>query len=193
MQNGPTRTVERRRRTNLLLLSLLLAAAVVAVAFALVVAPPPSRTTAETVRFVISGSQENMAFSPTNFTVHAGALVTVIITNYDNESHPTPPLAQMVSGTIGGTASYQFSLASRGVSLTQLGATDISHTFSMDFGSWWINVPIPPASTSSNPSVVSFTMSLSTVGTYAWYCDAMCGDLPMTPPGLMAGYVHVVN
>ena len=193
MQKGPAQTADHRRRTSAHLLIIAALGVVASVAVALMVTAAPTRTTTETVRFVISGDQGNMAYSPTNITVHADALVTIIITNYDTQIHSAPPLAQQVSGTAGGVAYYQFSLNAHAQSLGQLASSDISHTFSVDYGSTWLNVPVPPAASPTNPSVTTFTTSFSSIGTYTWYCDAMCGSLPMTPPGEMAGYVHVVK
>ena len=169
--------------------------AVALVVVALLAFPPTSRPGTQTVTLAITpGASPGSvaAYSTSHVAVRAGTVVTFVITNYDPEAAPSPsPMALQVAGTVGNTASYQFAPTSSAVRLAGLGSNDVAHTFSMDFGSFILNVPIPPAHAAGMPSVVTFQVAFSTVGSFAWYCDVPCGTMPMMAPGPMGGFVEV--
>lgn len=190
MEAGPSRA---RAMTILGGAAVVMTLVLVVIALVPVSSPSPQAPKREvTIDMTISpGNGGEAVFSPANVTVPSGVLVRFVVTNFDSTTHAAPPLAQSVSGTEGGTASYQTGPASSPTSLQGLAATDISHTFSIDFGSHVLNVPVSPADGPGNPSVVIFETTFSASGTLVWYCDALCGDLPMEPPGSMAGFVTV--
>ncbi len=115
-------------------------------------------------------------FSPANFSVSPGKVI-VTITDEDSAMAWTACTCT-VSGTVGGTESIN------GTPAVNVNDANVAHTFTVP--TLGINVLSP------GQSVVSFTLDLSTPGTYVWICEAPCGqgtDGYTSPPMGLAGYM----
>lgn len=121
-----------------------------------------------------------------------GRLVRIVIINHDpgTDSLLTPS-ANSVTGTLNdqmqlfeGTSVPSADITSgTGSSVcSQLGGSDISHTFTTSTG---LNIPIAPNSTE-----VTYTY-FNTPGTISWGCMCECGQFSMSTPGWMMGEIVV--
>ncbi|HYM38514.1 MAG TPA: hypothetical protein VEY12_00010 [Thermoplasmata archaeon] len=130
-------------------------------------------------------------YFPANFTIPANVPVLITITNYDNGTNVVPAAFAKVTGTVDGTETITNATAS-GVAVTSIPATRVTHTFTLVAAPYNINAPIPAAQ-GTHPTVVSFTVVLTTPGQYTWHCMAPCDMDAMMTPGFMMGTVTVVN
>lgn len=130
-------------------------------------------------------------YFPANFTVPAHELVVVTITNFDNGTNVVPQGAATVRGTVGGVAYLQVAGSSAKHSYSQLAPNKVVHTFSMAQAPYDLNVPLPSATSLSEPTVVTFDAYFNQSGTFAWNCLAPCDMNSMMTSGLMTGTVTV--
>lgn len=156
---------------------------------------PPAVTTSGTEHLYLSIAYDPYTgldkYFPANFTVPANVPVVITITNYDNGTNAVPAAFSQVLGTVGGTESVTNATAS-GVALTSVPVDRITHTFTLDTSPYNINVPIPAAQ-DTTPTVVTFTVVLTTTGQFVWRCMAPCDMSAMKTPGFMMGTVTVVG
>lgn len=125
-------------------------------------------------------SRGTFDYSSAALSVPAGVRVVFTITNYDPSVARVPTSSDaQVLGTIGNT----ISVASAGhtMSMTVVPTTDISHTFTISSGGLHLNVPVPPAASSTSPTEVTFSAVFPVTGTFEWGCVVLCG-----PDGTMA-------
>jgi len=129
-------------------------------------------------------------YSSTSLVVPANTYVTVTITNFDpGTAMLAVPWDNHVIGTVGG--SEQVASGSAPTTVSALSVADISHTFTM-FGAFYnLSVPIPPAVSADQPTVVTFTVEFSTPGIYDWGCMAYCGT--MSPLEKMSGTLDITG
>lgn len=119
-------------------------------------------------------------YSPANFTVPTGE---VVFTIYDFDSPVTWDGCQCnVTGTVGNVETVN------GTAVSQLPSANVAHTFSV--GALGLNVLSPGNVT------VSFTVDLTSPGSYAWICLDPCGadgysGAPMGVSGFMSGTMTV--
>jgi len=126
-------------------------------------------------------------FTPGDFTLPAGADVTVTITSFDDGAAAVPAQYGKVSGTVGGVETVN------GQSEAQVPVAQVAHTFTISALN--LNVPIPVAASTQNPTVVTFAFHTPKSGVDAWQCYAPCGSGgsgwggPMATDGYMTGKV----
>jgi hypothetical protein len=142
-------------------------------------------------------------YYPANVSVPVNQPVVVTILNYDpGINNVTAPYGQVI-GTIGGSASYNFSNGAASFTGTSLSNGQISHTFTIVYpgaastlevasGTPLLSVPIPPSPNGIDASTTTFTMEFSTTGHLVWTCLAPCDPYSMETPGFMIGSVQVV-
>jgi hypothetical protein len=135
-------------------------------------APSPRAQVQVELTIVQNATSGAYQFSPQTIRVPAGALVEMRITNYDPMNHSVEPIYCDVTGTTdgmmdawGGGMGSMMSQRMRGLPPGAIG-----HTFSIQGPGYDLNVPIPPASSSGAPSVVTF--SFVSHGSTAWSCMA---------------------
>jgi len=127
-------------------------------------------------------------FSTTSLQVPLNTKVTFTITNYDRGTAMLAvPWDNHVVGTVGGTE--QVTQGASSVTVSALSPEQISHTFTMFNAFYNVSVPIPPAAANGQPAVVTFSLVLTTPGTFAWGCVAYCGT--MNPLEKMAGTMDI--
>jgi len=144
-----------------------------------------------------AGPQKNWpAFEPSSFSLPAGQLVTISVTNRDGATALPAALGAhaKVTGVVGGVekvvpieAVHPYAAKSESRSMTAINLSVVSHTFSIP--SLGINVPIA-ANTRT-----TFEIRIAKAGNYSWLCFDPCGTgligygAPMGRAGLMAGTV----
>jgi len=144
------------------------------------------------------------AYSPSNeFSVPAGAYVTVVWHQYDSGGAVNNPYFAQVHGTIGGTETVN------GKTVTGVDANNMAHTFTVrpapgTASDFFLSVPSPVSSLGDNATntagdqVVTFSFIAGAKGLYAWNCEFPCGlgiggfGAVMSTYGYMSGYLHVV-
>ncbi len=129
-------------------------------------------------------------FFPGNFSVPVGVPVIFTITNYDNGTNLVSTADAQVSGTEGGTESVQL-WGQAAQNVTSVDTSTISHTFSVIQGPYSLNVPIPASTDLAHPTVVTFTATFGTTGSFTWRCMTPCDGTAMVTPGFMMGTVTV--
>ena len=132
-------------------------------------------------------------YLPANFTVPTHTPVLVTITNYDNASNPVPAAFATVKGSVGNVETMRAASQTEGMVMGAIPANEVAHTFTMDSGGYAVNVPIPAASSLSNPMIVTFHIYFNITGTFGWHCQAPCDPSSMGTPGFMQGIVTVVE
>lgn len=176
--------------------------AVLAVGALLLVAPPTTpHSTAGAAASSVPTAYRNLSivynaatggydYSTRDLSVPAGVTVVFTITNFDPSTGTLPTAAaSMVTGTRDGATLGAPGSGAAHVSSIAPGA--VSHTFSMSNGFYHLNVPIPPALSAAQPSVVSFSVVFSTPGTFDWGCVILCGTPMAGMPDPMFGLVTV--
>jgi plastocyanin len=131
-------------------------------------------------------------YSPANFSVPAGVPVQFTITNHDNGTNPVANSVGVVRGTVDGTESLSLPGQAAQI-ITALPGNQVSHTFTVESGGVYVSVAIPAATSSSQPTVVTFTVVFGTPGSYVWMCMAPCDMQAMGVPGFMTGTITVVS
>jgi hypothetical protein len=144
------------------------------------------------------------AYSPSNeFSVPAGAYVTVVWHQYDSGGTVNNPYFAQAHGTIGGTETVN------GKTVTGVDANNMAHTFTVrpapgTASDFFLSVPSPVSSLGDNATntagdqVVTFSFIAGAKGLYAWNCEFPCGlgiggfGAVMSTYGYMSGYLHVV-
>jgi len=150
------------------------------------------------------GNPEWPAYSPSNeFSVPAGAYVTVVWHQYDSGGTVNNPYFAQAHGTIGGTETVN------GKTVTGVDANNMAHTFTVrpapgTASDFFLSVPSPVSSLGDNATntagdqVVTFSFIAGAKGLYAWNCEFPCGlgiggfGAVMSTYGYMSGYLHVV-
>ena len=132
-------------------------------------------------------------YTNTSWTVHAGNMVVLRITSYDDGPAPLTGAQMMfdkVLGTVGGVETVD------GAPVTSVPNDDITHTFTVvGLG---LNLPIPAAPTGGTVTVVARFVATRS-GTFTWQCYAPCGSGensmggPMSTMGWMEGTVRVLR
>jgi hypothetical protein len=160
----------------------------------LATAPVASQGAPNTVSTVIQVYWVNLSISamgsPPSYVYLPGAAIApahtkVIITITNNDprvgvlAHPSDAV---VSGTVGGIEHIH--IGSGDIVTSSLPIKGVSHTFTTQFGAFYVNVPIPPM-TSAGPTVVSFTVVFPQAGSYGWYCSVLYVPPVVTMRGTM--------
>lgn len=159
-----------------------------------------SSTFGDQPAFYVLGS--NGLQSSAQITLPAHRLIELIIVNYDEgAANLTDSKYETVAGTVNNQMAIvnntriNSTMTSSGIevrgaeNVTSLPADEIAHTFTVP--SLGINIPIGTSST-----MVSY-FTLSTPGTYSWFCMTACGGGPkgldgaMSTPGWMTGSLVV--
>jgi hypothetical protein len=126
-------------------------------------------------------------FVPDGFTAPVGTTIVLTIVNHDDGTAPLPPASPWgqvwgsdptYGAVSGGTEQVD------GKTVTSIPNQDVSHTF--EIPGLLLNVPIPAASSSTQPVTVVFTFKVLKAGTYQWICAAPCGGGAMGMGGAMA-------
>jgi len=125
------------------------------------------------------------AFSPASIHVPAGAMVQVVVTNFDLAHHSVAPVFCNVTGTTGGMMEEMGGGmgSMMGQNLRGLSENSVSHTFTMESGGYDVNVPIPPAAASGSPSVTEFSFQSHGLSEASWSCESTSGTGPMPMMG----------
>jgi hypothetical protein len=142
-------------------------------------------------------------YFPANFSLPAHTLVEFSITSYDNGTNVVAATANTVMGTVGNVAVEAPAPGAAPVEYTHLPLTGIAHTFTieqsaamagtaMGSGPYALNVPIPSATSLSQPSTVTFSAYFNATGAMTWVCLAPCDPMAMMVPGFMSGTITVV-
>lgn len=144
------------------------------------------------------------AYSSSNqFSVPAGAYVTVVWHQYDSGGAVNDPYFAQVHGTIGGTETVN------GKTVTGVDANNMAHTFTVrpapgTPSGFFLSVPSPVSKLGDNAvnnaggQTVTFSFIAGAKGLYAWNCEFPCGGSiggfgqVMSTYGYMSGYLHVV-
>ncbi|MDE1837132.1 MAG: hypothetical protein KGJ23_11060 [Euryarchaeota archaeon] len=182
---------------NLILLSAALVASALAIGGALYFAsaPPAAPTSVQQLTLTVNvvPGTDHTYFSPGNLTLRTG-VVRITIVDYDTVAAQGPPMAGQVRGLMGGTETVHFSLAAAPVLLSSMNSNDIAHTFSVADGTYYdINAPVPVAAGPGAPSQVTFLVYFAHPGEFTWWCGAVCGFMPMSPGGGMAGTLTITS
>lgn len=150
---------------------------------------PPSVTRALTIAW--SPSQSSYSYASASLQVPVGSVVHFVITSYDPDPVATLPVGTdaLVQGTAGGTVSVTQDGAT--ATLDRVSPNALAHTFTISSGVYHLNVPIPAASSASDPVVVTFSATFGVAGAFAWGCVIPCGGQDMTAPGTMYGTLVV--
>jgi len=142
-------------------------------------------------------------FYPANVSVPVNQPVVVTILCYDSGINNVSAPYRDVMGTIGGSATYNFSNGGPPVTLTSLTQGNISHTFTIVYpgaasdlevasGTPLLSVPVPPSPNGIDATVTTFTMEFTSTGHLVWTCLAPCDPYSMQTPGFMIGSIQVV-
>jgi|ECHhosMinimDraft_1075155.scaffolds.fasta_scaffold02874_3 heme/copper-type cytochrome/quinol oxidase subunit 2 len=126
-------------------------------------------------------AKENQSIIDNNITVKAGVPVKFVIINIDTMN------AMNFSGTVNVPFTIYNDTPNGQIAVTynqgqQIENLSIGHTFTVP--KLGINIPIPP------DTVVSFTYTFNTPGTYEYLCITPCGP-GMGQVGYMVGYIIV--
>ena len=162
-----------------------------------------------------SGSDSWPAYGMSNvFQVPAHSLVTVTVHQYDSGGPLNNPWFSKVHGTQDGTAKVTTPDGTSST-VTSWDQNNIGHTFTVRGvpgynPNFFLSVPLPTnanlpnngGSASNQDSGQSYTVTFSFIsggkGTYAWNCEAPCGQMVasfggvMSAYGFMSGFIHVV-
>lgn len=119
-------------------------------------------------------------FTNTGASIPADTPVVVTITNHDPSVNTLfVPGDNRVIGTVGGIESVN--IGNGPMMVSSLPASGISHTFTVLDRLYNISVPIPPAPSSSIPSVVTFELVMNYAETTTWACVCHCMPNVMMP------------
>ncbi len=119
-------------------------------------------------------------YTNTDISIPANTPIAVTITNHDPSANTLfVPGDNRVIGTVGGVEAI--SDGSGPAIVTSLPVDGISHTFTVLDGLYNISVPIPPAISSSIPSVVTFELMMGYPETTSWACVCQCMPNVMMP------------
>ncbi|MDE1819738.1 MAG: hypothetical protein KGJ23_01960 [Euryarchaeota archaeon] len=131
-------------------------------------------------------------YLPANFSLPVNTEIDFTIQNYDNGINNLSASISTVSGTSDGTEHVSGGAlgAPTGV-VSSLPVGDTSHTFSILGGPQHLNVVMPPAMGPNQPTVVTFSVTFTSAGTYTWVCLAPCDPNSMQAPGFMSGTITV--
>jgi hypothetical protein len=143
-------------------------------------APDGVPTTFLNLSIALDPTTGNFVYTTPDVSVVAHAEVRVTILNHDTTSGtPLHAWDHQVLGTIGGTE-----LVSTGYgphAEASFPSDGISHTSTISDAFYNISVPIPPAPSSSVPSVVTFELMLNTTEAARWARMWDCQNGAMTP------------
>ncbi len=138
-----------------------------------VVAP----TVFENVSIIGGGDPPLYYYTPTALAVPAGARVVLTIVNFDPRVGNLPsPVYSTVLGTVGGIE--QVTIGTSTFITHQLPTKWVSHTFTVQAGGLFLNVPIPPM-VNGLPTTVSVTLVFPAAGVYVWNCAVLY--FPVSP------------
>jgi hypothetical protein len=167
--------------------------------------PPPPNSAPAYLYFTIttSAATEFDTFYPANVSVPVGQPVFVTILCYDNGVNNISAPYGSVIGTVGGSATYNFTNGAPSSSMTSLTNGNISHTFTIVYpgaasalevqsGTPLLNVPIPPSPNGVDATITTFTMEFTATEHLVWTCLAPCDPYSMQTPGFMIGSINVV-
>jgi hypothetical protein len=167
----------RSRRTALAIGALVVVAGALGAATVLVW--PPAHPAA-TVSLTISEDPATGAYvlSPSSVQVPADSTVLFTIRNFDPFVHPVGTVYCNVTGTMDGYMTYGLAngmggMMGGGASVRSMPSNGVSHTFTVSGDGYQLNVPIPPAQSPTEPSVVTFTLATQFPGSTTWRCAAM--------------------
>lgn len=174
-----------------------IAAVVVALPVLFLVVPGPaapaqgassaSMPTVFTNLSIVRGPSGEYMYNETALSVPSDVRVVFTITNYDPARSILPRSSDaQVVGTINGTMTV--ASGGRVSTVTAVATNDVAHTFTMSDAYYHLNVPIPPASSATQPTTVTFAVVFSTSGeNFAWGCVVYCGG------PLMAGMYGTIT
>jgi hypothetical protein len=139
-----------------------------------------------------AGTNDGPAFSNTDITLPAHAIIHVTIDDQDPGDTDMPGTSPFltVTGTDGNTATID------GVPYAALDAKKVAHTFTIP--RLGLNVPLPgDAPAGHKDNIVTFTFRTGAPGTYVFQCFDPCGsgasgmEGPMASMGYMMGHVTI--
>ncbi len=150
-------------------------------------APHSSISLTLTIQF--NPSDWYVTVTPTSFQAAAHSLVQFTIINYDPTTHLVAPNFCNVTGSVGGTMHETLQGTSSTGQATVFWVTpqDISHTFTMISDGYAINIPIPAASPSGQPSVLTFSFETLATGVSTWTSEATLNG-PHGTTGTVGGF-----
>lgn len=131
-------------------------------------------------------------FLPANFSLPVNTEIDFTIMMYDPGVNNMSAAISTVSGTIGNTETV--SGGSPGGPTGVVGSLpqgDTSHTFSILSGPQHLNVVLPPAAGPNESTVITFSVTFTTAGSYTWNCLSPCDPTSMRTPGFMSGTITV--
>jgi hypothetical protein len=130
-----------------------------------------------------------LTFTPSTFQAPANTVIQFTITNYDPTTRDVPTGLCNVTGTVGGSMVEIFPGSGPSSKTTVLGLSpsDVSHTFTMLSDGYSLNIPIPPALASDEPSVVQFSLETVGPGVAMWSMEASVSG-PHSGSGTLTGF-----
>ncbi len=176
-------------------------------------APAPRAYPPETVSMkIVTNDQFGPRYTNPDWSVHAGQVVTLRITNYDNGAAPLTGFQvayDNVEGTLDSTKQCNppqvpwpqerctpvSTVSVDGRALSHVPNDQVSHTFTIP--ALGVNIPIPLATSTKGLTVVARFVATKT-GTFVWQCYAPCGSGQsgmggaMSVSGWMEGKVTVL-
>lgn len=152
-----------------------------------------------------------VSYGPSNkIVLPANSLITITIKGYDGGESLNTPFFGRVIGTVDGSMDVD------GKKITQLGMTEVQHTFTIHSlptstrDPLFVNIPLSKQPDDAMekfdadgvlpaPVVTTFSFYTGNVGEYVWNCEFPCGDgtyakfgAAMSKYGYMSGKVSVV-
>jgi hypothetical protein len=128
------------------------------------------------------------AYSAVSILVPRDSIVEFTVLNFDPTTHRVDPRYCNVTGT--GDGMMGMGMGLHRMSSQRVGALaagSVSHTFTMVGGGYDLNVPLPPALSPSQPSIVEFTLRIEGPGMMIWTCEVSGMGSPTGMPGTMMG------
>jgi hypothetical protein len=166
--------------------ALVLAAGTVVILSATSSHPAPA-TLALTIEF--NPATWYLTFTPSSFQAPANTVIQFTITNYDPTTRDVPAGLCNVSGTVGASMLELLPGSASGAQFAVFGLSpsDVSHTFTMLTDGYSLNIPIPPAAASDEPSVVVFSFETVGPGVATWSMEASTSG-PHSGSGMLSGF-----
>jgi hypothetical protein len=150
-------------------------------------APRSSISLTLTIEF--NPSDWYVSISPNSFQAAGHSLVQFSIVKYDPTTHLVAANFCNVTGTVGDIMheTLQGTSSTGQATVFWVAPQSISHTFTMESNGYTINVPIPAASPSGAPSVVTFSFETLTTGVSTWASEASING-PHGTTGTVGGF-----
>lgn len=133
-------------------------------------------TSVEYVNLSVSATpgSSGASFNLTDIAVTSNTTVVFTILVADTNSYPVTAPYTTVQGTENGTEEVFSAPGAPMTTVTGLGSSNISHTFTLEDGPYSLNVPLPVAVSAASPAKVVFSAVFPQAGTFVWTCPASC-------------------